>query len=429
MKRAWSIWIVGVFAYVIAVLNRTAFGVSGLQAQERFAVDPSVLASFVVLQVIVYAGMQIPAGLLLDRLGSRTMIATGAIAMAAGETVLALTGAVPVAVLGRVLVGTGDAFTFLAVLRLVPEWFAPRRVPLVSQLTGILGQFGQVLSAVPLLALLRGPGWETAFLSAAAVGVLSCCLALAVIKDSPHPAHPRVGPSGGLRELRGQIATVWRRPGTRLGFFSHMGTQFSITTFALMWGVPYLVSAQGLSLSAAGGMLTVSVLSAVIAGPILGLLTGRYPLRRSWLVLGSITGTVTMWTIVLSLPHPAPVWLLVALVVVISVGGPGSVIGFDYARTSNPSTSMGTAQGMVNVGGFAASLVTIEVIGIVLDRAGGLTFDAFRLAWLVQYPIWALAIVGVLISRTTARREAALQGIHVKPLREVVARIRRRSRS
>ncbi len=76
--RAWLVWGIGVFAYIVAVLHRTAFGVSGLAATERFEISPSVLSGFVVLQLIVYAGMQIPAGVLLDRFGSRRMIATGA---------------------------------------------------------------------------------------------------------------------------------------------------------------------------------------------------------------------------------------------------------------------------------------------------------------------------------------------------------------
>ena len=40
---------------------------------------------------------------------------------------------------------------------------------MVTQLTGLLGQFGQVLAPIPLVALLHGPGWTPAFLSAAAL--------------------------------------------------------------------------------------------------------------------------------------------------------------------------------------------------------------------------------------------------------------------
>src|SRR6185312_402774 len=103
----------------------------------------------------------------------------GAALMAFGQLVLAFTESLPAAIGARAVVGLGDAFTFISVLRLVPHWFAPRRVPLLTQLTGICGQLGQVLSALPFLALLTATTWEDAYVSVAALGVLGMALALA----------------------------------------------------------------------------------------------------------------------------------------------------------------------------------------------------------------------------------------------------------
>ncbi|MBY6413512.1 MFS transporter [Rhodococcus sp. BP-252] len=425
VKTVWVVWGVGVFAYIVAILHRTAFGVAGLEAASRFSINPAVLSSFVVLQVVVYAAMQIPAGLLLDRVGSRKMIALGALLMTTAQVMLAVTESLPVAVAARALVGIGDALTFISVLRLVPRWFPPRQVPIVSQLTGLIGQSGQILSAVPFLILLQGPGWTFAFGSAASLGLLAFVLALSLIRDTPAGADV-VESTTSLRETFGSIGQVWKRPGTRLGFFSHMGTQFSITVFALLWGIPYLTSGQGLSASTAGGLLSISVVSSVFSGICLGILTGRYPMRRSWLVLAVMVSNAAMWGIVLALPGPAPLWLLVLLVVVISVGGPGSMIGFDYARTFNPSANLGTAQGMVNIGGFTASLLVIAAIGWILQALGGYTFDAFRVAFLAQYPVWIVAIVGVLLTRRKTRRQLADEGIYPHTMREVIQRVRDR---
>lgn len=405
--RAWVVLATGVLAYVVAVLDRTTLGVSGLDAADRFSASPSVLSTFVVLQVIVYAVMQIPAGILLDRFGSRAMIVAGALIMAVGQMTLALTEALPAAIAARALVGMGDAFTFISVLRLVPRWFEPKRVPLLTQLTGICGQFGQVLSAVPFLLLLDAKGWTPAYISAAAMGVLAVVLAMALVRDAPAGAATVVAKSTARGTLRTVIA-VWRRPGTRLGFFAHMGTQFSITVFGLMWGIPYLTTAQGLSAGAAGGLLTLSVASIILSGIVLGVLTGRFPGKRSWLVLGIMATNATIWAIVLLLPGPAPLWLLIVLVVVISVGGPGSVIGFDFARTFNPSRTLGTAQGMVNMGGFIASLLVMQAMGMIIGAMGGYSFDSFRVAWTVQFLIWIVATIGIIVNRRAALREMAV---------------------
>ncbi|WP_209306391.1 MFS transporter [Blastococcus sp. CT_GayMR19] len=423
MCRAALVWGVGMLGYILAVMQRTTFGVAGLDAADRFGISPAALSAFVFLQVAVYIAAQLPGGLLVDRYGARTVLVLGGLVLAAGQLLLAFAPALPLVVLARILVGAGDAVMFVAVLGLLPRWFAARRVPLVTQLTGILGQIGQILSAVPFLALLHASGWTTAFAAAAAASVLAAAVTLAVVRNGPRGTWTP-SPSFTAREIGAQMLAVWRRPGTRLGFFGHMGTQFSMMVFSLLWGVPYLVSAQGLSSGQAGGLVTLFVVCAILIGPVIGVLTARHPLRRSWLVLGIIAANVTVWTAVLSLPGPAPRWLLVVLVIVLAAGGPGSVVGFDIARTSNPVPNLGVAQSIVNLGGFLASLLVLATMGVVLDALGGFGFEAFRIAWLVQYPVWLVAVIGIVVTRRKARRIDAARGVVPRPLRQVLGRSR-----
>lgn len=228
-------------------------------------------------------------------------------------------------------------------------------------------------------------------------------LSLLLVKNTPDGA-AATSQAMTVRETLASVKTVWLRPGTRLGFFTHMGTQFSITVFALMWGLPYLTEAQGLSPGIAGGLLTLSVATAIASGILIGLVTGRYPHRRSRMVLLIIASNALVWTVVLALNGPAPLWLLVVLIIVISVGGPGSMVGFDFARTFNPRATLGTAQGMVNMGGFLASLLLMQAMGMVMEAAGGISFESFRAAWMLQYIVWVVAVIGILITRSKARR-------------------------
>jgi MFS family permease len=424
-RRVWVVWSVALAAYVVGVMNRTSFGVAGLDAAQRFGASPAVLSGFVVLQLLVYAGLQVPVGLLLDRFGARALVTAGALTMAAGQLVLALSMSLPLAVAARVLVGTGDALTFISVLSVVTAWFPPRRVPVMTQLTGLVGQLGQVLSAVPLAALLHSRGWTPAFLSAAGVGLAAGLAVFAVVRDRPTGA-PTPSSAGSPREVLHGLRTSWAEPGTRLGLWTHTGTQFSGTVFALLWGVPYLVAGQGMTPAQASGLLTLLVVVGIVAGPLFGEFAARHPLRRSYLVITVIVLHAVTWAAVLLVLPPAPRWLLVVLVIVLGTGGPGSLIGFDYARTFNPTSRRGAAVGIVNVGGFVASLLAAWAIGVVLGGAGGYTPAAFRLAWTVQYPIWAFALVAVMIASGRARRKLVADGTPVPPLRVALAERRRR---
>ena len=424
----WVVWSVALAAYIVGVMHRTSFGVAGLDAAQRFHAGPAALSGFVVLQLLVYAALQVPVGLLLDRFGGRALVAVGALTMATGQLVLALATTLPLAVTARVLIGTGDALTFISVLSVVTAWFPPRRVPVMTQLTGLVGQLGQVLSAVPLAALLHGPGWTTAFLCAAGLGVFVGLAVLVVVRDRP-PGAPPPPPAASPREVLRGLRTSWFEPGTRLGLWTHMGTQFCGTVFGLLWGVPYLVAGQGMSAGQASALLTLLVVVGILAGPLFGEFAARHPMRRSLLVLTVIAAHALVWAAVLLVPPPAPRWLLVVLVIVIGTGGPGSMIGFDFARTFNPRSRQGAAVGIVNVGGFVASLLVAWAIGVVLSRAGGYTPEAFRAAWTVQYAVWAFAVVAVLGSRRLARRKLAAEGVVILPLWQALAQWRSRRRS
>jgi Flp pilus assembly pilin Flp len=251
--------------------------------------------------------------------------------------------------------------------------------------------------------------------------------ALAALRDTPQHRISSGAPIT-VRRLGADLSSAWRHPGTRLGLWTHFTTQFTGTVFALMWGFPFLIAGQGLPQETASTLLTLFVLVGMAAGPLIGLLVQRHPLRRSWLVLGVVGANAAGWGLVIAWPGHAPMAVLVVLIVALGLGGPGSMIGFDYARTFNPPSRLGTATGVVNVGGFVASLLSIELIGLILDaRTGGRAdYDItdFKVAMSVQYIFMVVGVAGILRTRRLARRRMAEEGVVVRPLREVWAQRR-----
>jgi MFS family permease len=394
-RRAWAIWVVGLSVYVLAVFHRTSLGVAGLLAAERFDISAAQLSTFTVVQLTVYAAMQIPVGVLLDRFGSKKLLLTGLVLMSAGQLWFAVAGSFPVGLAARVLLGAGDAMVFTSLLRLVAVWFRVKQAPFVTQLSGMVGQLGAVAAATPLAAALATFGWTRSFATAGGAGLVLTVALVLVVKDSPYrgEAVERIK----VRALARTLAEVWGNPGTRLGLWVHFTSQFGATVFTMLWGYPFLLS-EGMSEREASLVLVVMTFTAMAAGPVIAAFTARLPYRRSQLVLGIVGSIATVWAVVLLWPGPAPGWLLVLLALVTAIGGPGSMVGFDLARTFHPSSRLGRATGVVNVGGFTASLLAIALIGIVLDRLapGGpedYTLHDFRLAMSVQFLFWGLGVV------------------------------------
>ncbi|WP_172191072.1 MFS transporter [Actinomyces faecalis] len=400
--RAWLVLAPAAVIYVLAVAARTSFAVAVPQASERFPGGASMLATFVVLQLAVYALAQVPVGLLLDRFGSRRVLVTGGLVVACGQLLMATATSVPAAVAARVLVGAGDATAFISTLRLLPTWFPLGTVPLMSQLVSVFGQLGQVVSAVPFLALLHARGWTTTFATMSGISMAVAMTGLALIRDVPPGT--QAGAQVGRRERTGTtMAVVMRHPGTWLGFFCHWIGMFPAAVLTLMWGVSWMTQGLGVSASTASAALTANTAAGVVGGMSAGILSSRLPAHRSTVVIVSALVSVGAWIAGLLLPQAVLAAFLAA--VVLGVTAPYSGIGFDVARSLNAPSRWGTCTGLVNTGGFTATILAVELVGVVLDLTGGnRSAEDFRLAVATTAAVWLVGMAGLLVSRRATRR-------------------------
>jgi MFS family permease len=397
-----------VSVYFLAVFHRSSLGVAGVVAANRFHISASQLSTFTVLQLLVYAAMQVPVGVLLDRYGPRRLLFTGALLMTLAQLGFAVTGTFAGAVVARVFVGMGDAMVFISVLRVIASWFPSRRNPVFTAWTALLGQLGALVAAIPLARSLSRFGWTPTFLATAAVGLVLGVLVLLVVRDVP-PGAPAARSAKDVRAVGRELKLAWVDPGTRLGLWSHFTAQFGANVMGLLWGYPFFLHAEHTGKTVAGLLLSLLVVTQIIGGPLVGGYIARHPWQRSTVVLSIVAMIMLSWAVVLLWPGDAPVWLLAVMVVATGLGGPGSMVGFDVARTFAPPSRLGAATGIVNVGGFVASLMVVLFVGLLLDAfTPGSSTDypprAWALAMSVQYVAWVVGSVQVWRYRRRARR-------------------------
>lgn len=433
-KTAMTVWLAAICVYIVAIAGRTSFGVAGLEAAHRFGIGAGSLSLFTVVQLAVYAACQIPVGILLDRFGTRIILAVGAIIMAAGQICLGIVGSFELALFARVLIGMGDATAFTAVLRLIPAWFSPRRAPLFTQLTGQFGLVGQFISSVPFAFVLKHWGWTPAFVILGVAGIVIGSLSVFVVRDnrgqgaliSFRKAEERL--SAQLHttvidaEDRPQMRVALMNPGAWLGFWTHFTCGFSAFVFTLLWGVPYLRIVAGYSEKVAAASLILYTVFSLFLGPLIGEMVARHPLRRTWLVHGAGISLVVMWTWVIVTNRINGVSLFL-LFFALALSSAMSSVGFDFARTTVHPDRLGIANGLINMGGFVAALIASGLIGLTIDIIGeGMTPHAMRCAFATQLGIWILGTLMIEIYKRKTRKKMAEEGIIVPPIREVIAR-------
>lgn len=421
--RSLFVWLIALLSYVIAVMNRGSFSALGPTAQDYFQVDATVLGTFAMIQVGIYAALQIPAGIFIHRFGPTTVIIFGAVLMTAGQTTLAFADEVWEVFVARILVGIGDAGTFVSVLLILRSWFPERQQPVWIQITSQFGQLGQILAVLPLSILVVSFGWVTGFLAMASVTFLVGVAVFLFVRDFPGqarfskrnsvkqkagspPTQPvRLEPAHTRRpslfaeiwsQLKG-IPELWRISGVRLAFWVHFTLPVTTGSFLVLWGYPFLVGGVGVTSAEARSLITLCVVSGAAFGLITGPVMIRFQAQREKILFGVIGLTMASWALVLLTPGTPEGWMLVLLMIVLGMGFPTSMTGFDILRANTPARLISVGTGLVNTGGFIATIIALFIIGFALDLQGAGTpqtfsLPAFKVAMGAQGIIWIFAV-------------------------------------
>lgn len=408
-RSSWTVWFVGVGVYFLAFIHRASLGVAGNQALDRLEISATALGTFVMVQLGMYALMQIPAGVAIDRYGPRRVLLASTLIVGTAQVLFAFATNFPLALLARGLLGIGDAAVFIAVLRLAAGWFPRRRYAVLTMATGLAGMAGNLVATVPLVIALGHWGWTTTFLVA---GLTSIAYSLLLLRPAVADRHQR---SAGFRTRPtfewDLVVTTWKTPETRLGFWTHQATLSAGLVLSLVWGFPYLTQGLGYSGQDAAGVLSVYVVANVVASFIVGPLAGRYPTWRTpmaWVIALVCTGSLlglALW------PTP-PRAAVLAVFIIVAVGGPTSQIGFHLVRDYNPPDSMSTATGVVNAGGFSGAMLISLAVGIALDASSAGGTSDYRVA------IGTIGVAGLV--STTAMTSSLLR-VRARVLDQIAA--------
>lgn len=442
----WLVWGVSILAYVFSIINRSSFSALGATAQTHFGVEATTISLFIILQLVVYASCQIPVGTFLDQKGAPLVVTMGLVLMTCGQALLAVSETVPLALLARVLVGSGDACMFVSLIRLISEWFTPKQIPVVNQISANLGQMGQLIAVTPLVMLISSLGWRNGFLALSALGICLTFLAVLTLKqkptaptllqglgvsrkhtthtekivddtaraEHPYPVTDSIPVLPSKRRISGSswaaLKAVLVFPGVRLAFWIHFATASMIFSIMLLWGMPFMTGGLGYSKSQASMVLSTVVLAIIIAGFFTGSVLARFAPYRVHIAWVSCLVNLSLWSAVFFWPVPAPLALTTLAAITLGANGPISMVAFEVVRSHVKPSQRGVATGIANMGGFVGALITVLLIGLVLDASGAgrpenYSLEAFRWAMASHIPITVLGLVMILCLYPQAKKQ------------------------
>jgi len=314
-----------------------------------------------------YGIMQIPAGLLMDKLGPRRLITVACLFCAVGSLVFGVADTLWLAKLGRVLSGIGASFAVVSCLKIATNWFAPNRFAFMTGLMVTVGFLGAVFGLGMLNQAVELWGWRCTMDYGAAFGIVLMILLWMFVRDNgpyTNDTNQNMAPSTsslllGLKSIMGS-KQIWIAS-------LYAGLMFVPTlAFGGLWGIPFLVEAHHIERSTAGWLISLIYVGWVLGGPFYGWFSD-YIQRRN---LPMYIATAVTLGICLSLLYLENLSAPVMAVLLFGLGffSSGFIIAFAVVQESTPAKNSSTAMGFMNAINTFGGALAQPLIGFILDN-------------------------------------------------------------
>jgi MFS family permease len=415
----WVMWIIPAFLFLIGFFHRAAPGVIARDLMHEFEATGATVGLLAATYFYAYAGLMVPAGLLLDAFGARWVLVAGGLVMGGGSLLMAAAPAMPLLYVSRLLVGAGASVTFVGTLKIAAAWFPPAQFGLLAALSATVGVLGGLVSTLPLAVLVAHVGWRGAFAGVGVVTLVATGLCVLIVRDRPAGAHDPAM-LAGTRSVMAGVAAVLRNPHTWPPFLVFF-CLYTVVGNQMLWMVPYLRDVYGLGLTDAAFYAMAISLALLVAGPLTGWASDRLVGRRKAVCATLSAAQCALWVLFVGTLGSLALPVLHALLFAMGLASGAFVLVWPIGREVNPPHLDGIAVAVVNFGGFLGAALTQGPIGAVLDArwTGALVegarrypVEAYRDAFAVCAAfVFAAVLLSLLMRETRGRNiHAQLRG-------------------
>jgi MFS family permease len=358
--KRWVIWGLGALFFLYEFVLRVAPSTMVPELMEAFDIDATGVGDLSAFYLYAYAPLQIPIGILMDRIGARRSLTFAALACGVGSLLFGLAPVFWVAALGRLLMGAGSAFAFIGFIYITAKWFPDRWLATLVGLGSGFGFAGGLIGDDTLVLSVQLVGWRPTSIILGISGLLLALLMRLALKGDQNQQR------GKLRGLFYGLRVVCRNWQSWLnGVVS--GLAYAATSaFAGLWAIPFFVGAYGATKVEAGLITSALFLGWVIGSPLIGRLSDYWGPRKPWVigcsfVAAAIMGALIQYDIASQL-------ILMALMFLVGLLSAAQLLTFSVAIEINREEVRGTATAFTNFVVMLFGMVLQPLIGFLLVR-------------------------------------------------------------
>lgn len=391
--RVWLIWLCGALFYCYQFILRTSPSVISEDLMVSFGVEGFGLGILTAFYYNAYASMQIPVGILLDRFGIRYLLTGAVLICATGSCLFGLATDVPMASLGRLLIGVGSSFAYIGTLKMATLWFPENKMGRVIGMTMLFGTLGAWLGGFPFGYLSECLGWRDSMFIMVALGVGLSLTFFLIIRNKPEDLglEPINDESPPTKSLFTGLKVVCQNPQAWI-IAGYAGLMYvPLSAFADLWGTPFFAQLFQTDRTIAASITSMIYIGIAVGSPLITYLSDRYENRTLFMKTGAFICLV-IYIIAIYIPH-VPSSFMYVLLFIAGIAFTGQVLSFVLITQTLPRFATGVAVGLTNMLVMSSGVIFEPLVGKLLTFAGKPVYDHGSMYYAVEDFQIALSVV------------------------------------
>ena len=372
-NRAWVLWFFAALFYAYQFILRVSPGVISDELVQVYGMDATQLGLLTSFYYYAYVSMQLPLGILIDKLGSERLLAFAALLLGGGSALFAFAPNIFIASIARFLIGGCSAFGWISCVIIATRWFPLQQKSFIIGLTMGLGTLGAMLGGMPLEIFISHVGWQTALKILSLGGVLIGVTLYIIVRSIPPHQFPisYSKESTPSQSTWNALATIVKTPQCWLVPAHAMLMWLPIAVIGDQWGIPFLERKHQVDEKIAATFIACLFLGVAVGGPCFALLARKLSSYKPPMFIGSILCFTIYSTIIFAPNIPSP--MLYALFFLAGICFTSQLLCFSIVTDNAPIAINGITMAFTNMIIMSSGIIGLPAIGWLLDWSAGCT--------------------------------------------------------
>ncbi len=365
IRYAYVGWFVIALFYLYQYILRAAPGVMYDEIRRSFHITAEQFASLGALYLLAYSILQVPLGIIVDKIGVKKMclysiatVATGAMLMAAAEVFW-------VAQISRFIMGAGSASAFMCSLKFIADHIPPGNRGFLMGVTLALGTAGALFSGNIVKHLDEIFNWRAVTMLSAFIGLGMFALVAIVLRSSKRD-HTAILNDKTWKENIINVGRIFQSRKVIIYAILAIGLYTPLSALADLWGVAFIKQKYGISSAEAAQVIMVLYIGLTVGSLLLPWFSEKYRILNTSIVLCSCGLLILLSAFIYTSSFSITALIIMLFAIGFFCGA--EMMCFTGALEESNKHESGQIIGVVNTLNMIGGAIVQQLIGYFLDK-------------------------------------------------------------